>query len=111
MNMNSPTSLFPKNLKRLRKAAGLTQDELAERCGKSKNYISQLEMGKRFPSGSMLDALCEETGAEAYEFFLELGDTYKVKKLDNDELAMMDSLKRLIQGYRTDSSDPPAESE
>ncbi|MDC7224469.1 MAG: helix-turn-helix transcriptional regulator [Spirochaetales bacterium] len=107
MSTNRPSLLFPQNLKRIRNEIGLTQDELAERCGKSKNYISQLEMGKRFPSGTMLDILCEETGYEAYEFFLERGDKYQIKKLNSHELAMMDSLKKLVEDYKIDPDSLP----
>lgn len=35
------------NLKNIRKASGMTQEELAEKVGTSKSYISQLESGAR----------------------------------------------------------------
>lgn len=38
------------NLKNARIAAGLTQEELAERSGFSQQYISGLERGKRNPT-------------------------------------------------------------
>ena len=42
--------LVGRNAARLRKAAGLTQEELAERCGLSQQYLSRLESGKRNPT-------------------------------------------------------------
>jgi transcriptional regulator with XRE-family HTH domain len=38
------------NCARIRKERGLTQEELAERCGLSQQYLSDLERGKRNPT-------------------------------------------------------------
>ena len=35
------------NIKRIRKAAGLSQQDLAERCGISKSQLSRLESGEQ----------------------------------------------------------------
>ncbi len=45
------------NLKTFRKAAGLTQTELAERVGTSKNQISNYETGFRSLSGASGEVL------------------------------------------------------
>jgi transcriptional regulator with XRE-family HTH domain len=37
------------NAARRRKEAALTQEQLAERCGLSPQYLSELEQGKRNP--------------------------------------------------------------
>ena len=42
--------LVGRNAARLRKAAGLTQEQLAERSGFSQQYISGLEQGRRNPT-------------------------------------------------------------
>ena len=42
--------LVGRNAARLRDAAGLTQEALAERAGMSQQYISDLERGKRNPT-------------------------------------------------------------
>jgi transcriptional regulator with XRE-family HTH domain/tetratricopeptide (TPR) repeat protein len=44
-------------LKRLRRAAGLTQTQLADRAGYSAVYIGMIERGARLPQASVLDAL------------------------------------------------------
>jgi transcriptional regulator with XRE-family HTH domain/tetratricopeptide (TPR) repeat protein len=44
-------------LKRLRRAAGLTQAELAGRAGYSVVYVGMIERGERLPQSSVLDAL------------------------------------------------------
>ncbi|WP_409516102.1 MULTISPECIES: helix-turn-helix domain-containing protein [Brevundimonas] len=38
------------NVKRLRLALGLTQEQLADRCDFDQRYISQLERGQRNPT-------------------------------------------------------------
>ncbi len=38
------------NCARIRKQRGLTQEQLAERCGLSQQYLSSLERGKRNPT-------------------------------------------------------------
>lgn len=39
--------LVGRNVRRLRQAAGLTQEQLSERVGFGQNYVSSLEGGKR----------------------------------------------------------------
>lgn len=81
----------------------MTQEKLAELSGKSKNYISQLEMGTRQPSLKTLDAFCLILEVKAYEFFLEDDDYGRIMVVDKDEYALMDSLKKYIGNqYRED---------
>jgi transcriptional regulator with XRE-family HTH domain len=42
--------LVGRNAARLRKERGLTQEDLAERCGLSQQYLSGLEQGRRNPT-------------------------------------------------------------
>lgn len=42
--------LVARNVKSARMGAGLTQEELAARCGFSQQYISGLERGRRNPT-------------------------------------------------------------
>ncbi len=39
--------LVGRNVRRIRREQRLTQEQLAERCGHSQQYISELEQGKR----------------------------------------------------------------
>ena len=42
--------LVGRNAARIRKEQGLTQEQLAERCGMSQQYLSKLEQGRRNPT-------------------------------------------------------------
>lgn len=52
------------NVKRLRLAGGLTQEQFAERSGFSQQYISDLERGRRNPTVVSLFELAQALGAE-----------------------------------------------
>lgn len=45
------------NVVRLRKAAGVTQDEFAHRLGVARSYMSGIETGKRNPSIDLVEAM------------------------------------------------------
>ena len=51
--------LFGRRLRELRKAKGLTQEALAEAADLSGNYISDLELGLKVPSLTILVRLSE----------------------------------------------------
>jgi transcriptional regulator with XRE-family HTH domain len=55
--------LVGRNAARLRQAAGLTQEQLAERSGFSQQYISKLEQGRRNPTIVTLYELATGLGA------------------------------------------------
>jgi len=58
---------FAKRLKKLRKEAGLTQEELAEKCDLSTTYIGLLETGKRRPSMDTLNILARKLDVRVSE--------------------------------------------
>lgn len=51
--------LFGRNVRRLRDAAGVSQEELAFRAGMKRTYLSDLERGTRNPSVRALGRLAE----------------------------------------------------
>ena len=63
--------LVGRNAARLRKAAGLTQEQLAERSGFSQQYISKLEQGRRNPTVVTLYELAEALGVSHVELVRE----------------------------------------
>lgn len=49
-------------IKNLRLKQGLTQQELAERCGMSDQGLSNIETGKAYPPKGTVEKLCEALG-------------------------------------------------
>lgn len=64
------------NIRRLRIAAGITQEELALRCGLSQGYINQLESGKRRFTQKSLEKIRESLSVPITEMF-KGEDTYQ----------------------------------
>lgn len=58
---------FPNNLKRLRKAAGLKQEELAEKLNVTRQTVSGWETGRRQPDLDTLKDLAAALDADVYE--------------------------------------------
>ena len=61
-------------LKFLRQAAGLTQEDLADRCELSKGFISQLERNMTSPSIATLRDILSSLGTDLQSFFQEPPD-------------------------------------
>ncbi|MED4206659.1 helix-turn-helix transcriptional regulator [Neobacillus mesonae] len=67
--MKQPISLhIPEVIKALRKTLKLTQEELAERTGLNRTYISLLERGERNPSFDTVVFLAKGFRMELSEF-------------------------------------------
>jgi len=49
--------VFIQNLRKCRRERGISQAELAEKCGTSTSYIGQIEIGNRFPSLDLIEKL------------------------------------------------------
>lgn len=62
MKMDANSRLIGKRIKFRREAAGLSQEQLAERLELSKNYISSIECGKSMVTTKGLLALCDVLG-------------------------------------------------
>src|SRR5262249_6017838 len=62
---NVPIEPFSTRLRRLRRAAHLTQEELAARAGYSPDYVSMLERGLRAPPPQTVDILAKALRLEA----------------------------------------------
>mgnify|MGYP001610532719 FL=1 len=59
------------SIRRLRLDAGLTQEELALKCGLSQGYINQLESGKRRFTQKSLDIIADTLSIPLMELFRE----------------------------------------
>jgi transcriptional regulator with XRE-family HTH domain len=60
--------VFAANLRRLRNAKGLAQDELAYEAGVSRSYLSQLETGVYYASLKIIGRLAEALKVDPAEF-------------------------------------------
>lgn len=69
-------------LRELRKAKGWTQDQLAARLNVSKAHISEMETGKKNPSGPVLDRM-------AKLFDVNVPDLIVVDSDDPDDLGYL----------------------
>jgi transcriptional regulator with XRE-family HTH domain len=61
--------IFIKNLKKFRKKRGLSQMQLAEYCGISSVYVSEIEIGKKFPSVGVMEKIATTLKIEPYLLF------------------------------------------
>jgi len=59
-----PKIVLARNVKRLRTAAGLSQEELAARAGLHRTYISSVERGQRNVSLENIYALASALGSD-----------------------------------------------
>jgi transcriptional regulator with XRE-family HTH domain len=60
--------IFATNLRRLRNAKGLSQDDLAYEAEVSRSYLSQLEKGAFYASLKIIGRLADALQAEPVEF-------------------------------------------
>lgn len=67
-----PNAVFGALLKQLRKAADVTQEELAFRVGLTRNYISLLERGVKSPTLIVFLRLCIALGQKPEEVMAEV---------------------------------------
>lgn len=63
---------FGARIKQAREALGMTQKELAARCGVAENTISTYEQGKKTPRVRVIERLSKELHIPAMELLREL---------------------------------------
>ena len=62
--------MFAKNVRKFRQADGLSQEELAEKCGMHRTYISAVERCKRIISLDNIQRIADALEVETYKLFL-----------------------------------------
>ena len=65
MKRKTPKEILAENIRRLRKSTGLSQEELADRAGLHRTYISSIERCERNVSLENIFLLAEALGVEA----------------------------------------------
>jgi transcriptional regulator with XRE-family HTH domain len=95
--------LLAKNIKLARARLDLTQQELAEKCQVSTNYLGTIEIGGKFPSSDTLLKLASALNLKPYQLFLADED---IEAFDRHELIARytDTAKR----YTTEALDKAA---
>jgi transcriptional regulator with XRE-family HTH domain len=83
----------------LRKARGLTQQEIAERLGVSNKTVSKWESGGGFPDITVLPALAELYGVAADDILA--GETLTEKRRESAGERVAEQRKRLLSRLRT----------
>jgi transcriptional regulator with XRE-family HTH domain len=61
--------IVAKNLRRLRQAKGLSQEELADRANINRNYVGMLEREQHAATIDMLEKLADVLDVDPIEFF------------------------------------------
>jgi transcriptional regulator with XRE-family HTH domain len=60
---------FGQAVRKARAAAGLTQEELADRCGLDRSYMGGVERGERNPTLSVIEKIAGGLGVTLTELF------------------------------------------
>ncbi len=105
--MEIDKKLVGNRIKRRRKAAGLTQEALAEQIGLSKNHLSNIERGRYLPTIETMLMICDALG-QTPDYYL-IGKispetdriSQMVKRLSEDSQRI---LYRLIETYLEESA-------
>jgi transcriptional regulator with XRE-family HTH domain len=84
------------NLKLNRQKCGLTQEKLAEKAGISANYLSMVEISKKFPTPEMLDRLAESLEIDTIQFF-DASGTPEERALLHLEKSIIDNINKQQQ--------------
>ncbi len=71
MALSDPKEVLASNLRRLRTATGLSQEELAARAGLHRTYVSSIERGRRNVSLENIFALARALGCDPRELIDE----------------------------------------
>jgi transcriptional regulator with XRE-family HTH domain len=67
--MVSIREILALNLKEYRRKSGFTQEKLAEEAGISANYLSMVEISRKFPTPEMLDRLAQTLNIQTFQLF------------------------------------------
>lgn len=63
--------VFGSNVKRYRRALGLSQEAFAEKCGMHRTYISAIECFRRSIALENVQRIADALGVEPYLLFIE----------------------------------------
>lgn len=70
MSNSSIRDIFKYNLKYYRLHKGLTQEKLSELTGISRDYLSEIERGKKTPSFKRMELIAQILCVDVYKLFI-----------------------------------------
>ena len=73
------------NIKKYRKERKMTQNDLAELCDTSSNYIALIETCNRFPQEKKIEKIAQALQIEPFELFIKLNTIYTAKNTKKDK--------------------------
>ena len=99
------------NLKKCRKKAGLTQEELADRINSRGEHISKIERGLVEPKIIMIYHICVVLGISVKELFsgqrvanrMPMGFSEEYAKLTDQQVALVDSIIDILVNQNNDN--------
>jgi transcriptional regulator with XRE-family HTH domain len=102
--------IFGTNVRKIRKARDLSQEDLAEAIGISVKHLSNIEVGKRFVSAVTLARFCDELKVVPGALFALKTDKYKPESADKTKSFLIDKsaafAEELLNGlYKLSSED------
>ena len=68
--------VLAENMKKYRKIQNISQEKLAEKVSTAPNYIAMIEVGKKFPSASMLERIALALNIDTPELFTTSSVTF-----------------------------------
>jgi len=86
-------AVFGKNVKRFRKAKGVSQEELCEKIDVSVKHLSSIERGLTFVSAELLEKLSDSLEVPSFYFFINENENSYTNAIINS----LDSLDRIIE--------------
>jgi transcriptional regulator with XRE-family HTH domain len=86
------------NIRNYRKQIGLTQEKLAERIGKSVNYVGMIERGEKVPSLKTFILIANALGASTDVLLVGITEnSYVVRdSLLHERICKLDSEKKMV---------------
>ncbi|MBD8135091.1 helix-turn-helix transcriptional regulator [Bacillus sp. CFBP 13597] len=98
--MSDFLKLFGNKIRAVRKAKGLTQEELSERCGLQNTYIGGIERGERNISLQSVEKLAEGLSVAPFELFSF--DDLNLYDISTDKTVLIESHINLLLGRSKD---------
>lgn len=83
-------------IKELRKALGLTQQELADRIGVKQNTIAQYEIGRNTPINSVVSLICKEFNVSEDWLRNGNGDMFLPEDNSNSDICIDSTFLKLL---------------